>query len=67
MEHAVRVAADRDVCAGSGQCVLSAPGVFDQAEDDGLVVVLAQPAAEDEADVRIAARLCPAGALQLEE
>ena len=37
---------DRDRCVGAGQCVLSAPDVFDQ-DDEGLVTVLdPAPAAE---------------------
>jgi ferredoxin len=35
----MRINADRDVCIGSGNCVLTAPGVFDQ-DDDGLVEVV---------------------------
>lgn len=31
----MRINADRERCAGSGQCVLTEPGVFDQ--DAGLV------------------------------
>lgn len=37
-----RVGAERDRCVGAGQCVLAAPGVFDQDEEDGLVRVLAE-------------------------
>ena len=39
----VRVIADRDRCIGAGQCVLSAPDVFDQSDDDGRVVILPNP------------------------
>lgn len=31
------VRAERESCVSSGQCVLSAPEVFDQSEADGLV------------------------------
>ncbi|MCW2811384.1 MAG: putative ferredoxin [Friedmanniella sp.] len=56
--------ADVDVCIGGGMCVMAAPRVFDQSEDEGLVVVLDQdpPPAEHDA-VREAARLCPSGAI----
>ena len=63
----VRVTADRDVCIGAGMCVLTAPDVFDQS-DDGLVEVLvASPGAADAETVGAAVKLCPSGALHLEE
>jgi ferredoxin len=62
----VRVTADRDVCIGAGMCVLTAPAVFDQSEDDGLVEVLVEaPDASDAAAVRDAVKLCPSGALRV--
>lgn len=54
------VAADRDRCIGSGQCVLSAPEVFDS-DDDGLVVVLRPD--RDDASVREAIEMCPVNAI----
>jgi ferredoxin len=64
----MRVRADRDRCCGSGNCVMTAPEVFDQDDAEGLVLVRAAevPAALDER-VRLAARLCPAGALEVDE
>ena len=63
----VRVTADRDVCIGAGMCVLTAPAVFDQSDDDGLVEVLVEtPAESAAAAVRDAVKLCPSGALRLE-
>jgi ferredoxin len=60
----MRIAADRDLCIGAGMCVVSAPAVFDQDDDDGLVVLLAaEPADSDLAAVREAIALCPSGAL----
>jgi len=41
----VRVLADRDRCVGAGQCVLSAPDVFDQSDQDGRVLILPHAAA----------------------
>ena len=54
-------------CIGAGQCVLSAPSVFDQ-DDDGIVVLRdpTPPPSEHEA-VRKAARLCPAVAIFVDE
>jgi ferredoxin len=61
----VRVAADRDVCIGSGNCVLTAPAVFDQDDDEGLVVVLTPDVTQDADAVRAAVVRCPSGALRL--
>lgn len=62
----VRVTADTDSCVASGQCVLLAPGTFDQDEDSGTVVVLAQEPADGEEDaVRQAELTCPAAAIRL--
>jgi ferredoxin len=58
---------NRDRCIGAGLCVLTAPEVFDQA-DDGLVVLLSpSPPDESDEDVREAVRRCPSGALTLQE
>jgi ferredoxin len=47
-------------------CVLTAPDVFDQAEDDGRVVVLVDELASPRVDdVRQAVDLCPSGALSV--
>ncbi|EHR60360.1 ferredoxin [Saccharomonospora cyanea] len=54
---------DRSVCAASGMCALTAPDVFDQ-DDDGVVVVRADPVAEHAESVRLAVDLCPSGALR---
>jgi ferredoxin len=64
----MRVHADRDICIGAGQCVLSAPAVFDQDEDDWVVFLKTDdPPAELADDVRQAAALCPALAITLGE
>jgi ferredoxin len=64
----VRVHADRDSCVSSGQCVLSAPDVFDQDEDQGTVFLKTDaPPPELAGDVRRAAALCPAMAITLTE
>ncbi|MEU1167237.1 ferredoxin, partial [Streptomyces sp. NPDC005921] len=36
----MRVHVDRTKCCGAGSCVRTAPEVFDQNEEDGLVVVI---------------------------
>jgi ferredoxin len=64
----MRVAADRDVCIGSGMCLRTAPAVFDQDDDEGLVVLLAADVPAEDADAaRQAVALCPSGALRLVE
>jgi ferredoxin len=65
--HPVEVAADRDVCIGSGNCVFTAPEVFDQ-DDDGFVVVLtADVDPGQDGAARQAVAHCPSGALRLVE
>ncbi|MFC9701219.1 ferredoxin [Streptomyces sp. NPDC056943] len=57
---------DRDRCLGAGMCALTAPQVFDQDEDEGLVVLLdARPPQEQLAAVRVAAGVCPASVITL--
>ena len=62
----VRIIADTEACASSGMCALTAPGHFDQDDEDGRVVLLAGEAEDGDEDVADAVRLCPAGALRLE-
>ncbi|GAA1255893.1 ferredoxin [Sphaerisporangium rubeum] len=64
----MRITADTSRCVGAGMCVLTAPALFDQDEDDGTVVVLdpAPPPAVQPA-ARRAVRSCPSGALSIEE
>ncbi|NLU75298.1 ferredoxin [Streptomyces sp. HNM0575] len=60
----MKVTVDEDKCCGAGACVLAAPDVFDQRDDDGIVVLLdAGPDAAEQAAVREAAEVCPAGAI----
>ena len=64
----MKVFVDQDKCVASGQCVLAAPDVFDQREQDGIVVLLAEnPPAELADAVREAAALCPALAIEVSE
>jgi ferredoxin len=55
---------DEDLCVGNGQCVVVAPEVFDQRDEDGVSVVLV-----DRPDGRLAEladqaiRECPAAAI----
>ncbi|MEO3796909.1 ferredoxin [Nonomuraea sp. B10E15] len=64
----MRVRIEEDRCIGAGQCVLAAPQVFDQREEDGVVVLLdPTPPIEKSRAVREAATLCPALAIALEK
>lgn len=64
----MRIVADTSLCVGAGQCVLSEPSVFDQDEEDGTVVVLAErPEGPALTGAREAVGLCPSGALTLSE
>lgn len=62
----MKVTVDEAKCCGAGQCVLIAPEVFDQRDDDGIVILLdAEPATDQHAVVREAAAVCPAAAIQV--
>ena len=64
----MKVTVDQDRCCGSGQCVLAAAEVFDQRDEDGIVVLLEhEPAPPLHDRVREAAGICPAAAITLEE
>lgn len=64
----MKITVDEVKCCGAGQCVLIAPEVFDQRDEDGIVILLdAEPAAEQHAAVREAATVCPAAAIVLSE
>jgi ferredoxin len=64
----MHITIDEHKCIGAGQCVLAAPSVFDQREDDGVVVLLnADPPDSDIADVRDAAALCPAAVIEVQQ
>lgn len=64
----MKVTADQNICASSGQCVALVPRVFDQRDEDGVVVVLDENPPEELAEaVRQAARVCPSGAIKIVE
>ena len=61
----MRLVIDRDRCIGAGQCVLTDPEMFDQDEDDGRVVFLAERSEEVTPTISRAVGFCPSGALTL--
>jgi ferredoxin len=64
----MKVTVDQNICASSGNCVMNAPEVFDQRDEDGVVVLLnAHPPAEQAEGARRAAAACPALAIRIEE
>jgi ferredoxin len=64
----MRVTVDQDKCVASGNCVLTAADVFDQRDEDGIVVLLnPDPPADRRKDVRRAAALCPSRAITVED
>jgi ferredoxin len=64
----MRIAVDPDKCCAAGQCVLAAPELFDQRDEDGIVILLTPgPAPEQHAVAREAAQICPAAAIFIEE
>ncbi|WP_058047811.1 ferredoxin [Streptomyces roseifaciens] len=61
----MRITIDRDRCIGSGQCVMTAPGVFTQ-DDDAVVALL--PGQEDgsgDPRVRDVPMACPVQAVTI--
>ena len=64
----MKVELDEPKCVASGQCVVAAPDVFDQRDDDGVAILLEEhPGAELADDVREAVAVCPAAAIRLVE
>ena len=64
----MKVTVDQDRCVSSSQCVLNAGDVFDQRDEDGVVVLLNDsPPTEHAEEARKAAAACPALAIHIEE
>jgi ferredoxin len=63
----MQIIVDRQRCIGAGQCVLSAPDVFDQ-DQDGMVRLLdPNPSDDYDDEVSQADRHCPSQAITLED
>ncbi|MFN6553278.1 ferredoxin [Mycolicibacterium septicum] len=64
----MKVTVDQDKCVSSGQCVLNASEVFDQRDEDGVVVLLEPEPDPDQTDnARRAAAACPALAIEIQD
>ena len=64
----MKVTVDEDKCISAGQCVSNSSAVFDQREDDGVVILLDEnPPAEEAENVRRAVAECPASVISIEE
>ena len=64
MGEPLTIVADRDTCIGSGMCVFTAPGTFEQ---DGEAKVVVLTGTTDDLDtVRAAVESCPTSALTIE-
>ncbi|TXC96842.1 ferredoxin [Streptomyces sp. ISID311] len=62
----MKIIIDEDKCVGAGQCVLAADEVFDQRDEDGIVILLDPSPSDDlSAQVENAALLCPALAIEV--
>lgn len=58
---------NKDKCIGAGNCVMVAPTVFTQDEDDGRVILLDPNPSEDlAAEVAEAIEICPAKVISRE-
>ncbi|WP_194830148.1 ferredoxin [Nocardia sp. XZ_19_231] len=64
----MKVFINEDKCVACGQCVAEAPDIFDQRDEDGIVVLLDANPLDDQAEaVRDAAGVCPALAITFQE
>jgi ferredoxin len=63
-----KIRVSREKCVGAGTCVVLAPTVFDQDDDDAIVKLLKEDVADDErAGIEEAVDFCPAQAIWLEQ
>ncbi|MER5915132.1 ferredoxin [Streptomyces sp. NPDC001982] len=64
----MKITVDLNKCVSAGQCVMAAPDVFDQREEDGMVVLLQpSPPTGLAEDVKRAVELCPALAITVQD
>ena len=64
----MKVTVDEEKCCSAGTCAMLAPELFDQRDEDGVVVLLnSEPSVDQQDDAREAADMCPARAIELSE
>ena len=64
----MKVTVDTGLCIGSGTCAMTAPGVFDQDEEQALVVLLDETPPESQREaVALAVERCPAAVILLHD
>ncbi|MCB1474759.1 MAG: ferredoxin [Rhodobiaceae bacterium] len=64
----MRVIVHSEKCIGSGRCTELAGSVFDQGEDDGIVVLVSPKPSDDQREaVRDAVQSCPVSAIEIVE
>ena len=64
----MKIELDQDKCIGAGLCVIAAPELFDQRDDDGIAFLLEETAlGAAQGAAREAAAVCPAAAITLRE
>ena len=63
----MRVVVDPDLCETNSICMGLAPDVFEVGSDDSVTVLLEHPPESLRQDVLNAVRLCPRGAISVEE
>lgn len=63
----MRITADTGVCIGAGQCLLTAPELFDQDEEGTVVVLVPNPSAGQAPAARQAEAACPSRAIRVDQ
>lgn len=64
----MKLSIDQEKCVGAGQCVLTAPEIYDQRDEDGVAFLLVEEPEEHHREaVEESARVCPAGAIRVED
>lgn len=62
----ISIEIDEDRCVAGGQCVMAAPRIFDQRDDDGVVILLdPQPGDDELHNAGTAELVCPAAAIRV--
>jgi ferredoxin len=62
-ERGPNIVVDRELCMGSGMCIVYAPGTF--AHDDETKAVVVDPAGDPIESIRNAVQACPTSAIRL--